>query len=56
MALVLGHEGDGLTTEATAACTHLARIPMPGAVDSLNVAMAAGIALYELQRASAGPA
>jgi tRNA G18 (ribose-2'-O)-methylase SpoU len=56
VALVLGHEGDGLTAEATAACTHLARIPMPGAVDSLNVAMAAGIALYELQRASAGPA
>jgi tRNA G18 (ribose-2'-O)-methylase SpoU len=56
VALVLGHEGDGLSAEATAACTHLARIPMPGAVDSLNVAMAAGIALYELQRTSAGPA
>ena len=56
VALVLGHEGDGLSAAATAACTHLARIPMPGAVDSLNVAMAAGIALYELQRASAGPA
>ena len=56
VALVLGHEGDGLTAEATAACSHLARIPMPGAVDSLNVAMAAGIALYELRRASAGSA
>ncbi len=56
VALVLGHEGDGLTAEATAACTRLARIPMPGAVDSLNVAMAAGIALYELQRTSASPA
>ena len=50
VALVLGHEGDGLTPEAAGACTHLARIPMTGAVDSLNVAMAAGIALYELQR------
>ena len=46
--LALGHEGDGLTPGATGACTHLARIPMIGAVDSLNVAMAAGIALYEL--------
>jgi tRNA G18 (ribose-2'-O)-methylase SpoU len=54
--LVLGHEGDGLTPEAMAACTHLARIPMPGGVDSLNVAMAAGIALYELRRASPGTA
>jgi len=51
---VLGHEGDGLTDHATASCTHLARIPMSGAVDSLNVAMAAGIALYERGR-SAGP-
>jgi len=48
--LVLGHEGDGLTREVETACTHLARIPIGGAVDSLNVAMAAGIALYELQR------
>jgi len=48
--LVFGHEGDGLTPGAASACTHLARIPMTGAVDSLNVAMAAGIALYELQR------
>jgi tRNA G18 (ribose-2'-O)-methylase SpoU len=45
--IVLGHEGDGLSTPTAAACTHLARIPMTTAVDSLNVAMAAGIALYE---------
>jgi tRNA G18 (ribose-2'-O)-methylase SpoU len=54
MAFVLGHEGDGLTPEAMAACTRLARIPMPGRVDSLNVAMAAGVALYEWRRGSAG--
>jgi tRNA G18 (ribose-2'-O)-methylase SpoU len=47
VAIVLGHEGDGLTAAATEACTHLARIPMRSDVDSLNVAMAAGIALYE---------
>jgi tRNA G18 (ribose-2'-O)-methylase SpoU len=45
--LVLGHEGEGLTPATAAACTHAARIPMTTSVDSLNVAMAAGIALYE---------
>jgi tRNA G18 (ribose-2'-O)-methylase SpoU len=49
--LVLGHEGDGLTTATAAACTHVARIPMTTDVDSLNVAMAAGIALYEWRQA-----
>jgi len=49
-ALVLGHEGAGLTAEAMQACTRLARIPMAAGVDSLNVSMAAGIALYELDR------
>ena len=45
--LVLGHEGDGISAATAAACTELARIPMRHEVDSLNVAMAAGIALYE---------
>jgi tRNA G18 (ribose-2'-O)-methylase SpoU len=54
VAIVLGHEGDGLTAPAMQACSHLARIPMPSDVDSLNVAMAAGIALYEW-RASEAP-
>ena len=46
--IVLGHEGEGLTHEAMDACDALARVPMTGAVDSLNVATACGIALYEL--------
>jgi tRNA G18 (ribose-2'-O)-methylase SpoU len=50
--LVLGHEGEGLTAGVLGACTHLARIPTTTMVDSLNVAMAAGIALYELTRAA----
>ena len=50
--LVLGHEGEGLTAGALGACTHLARIRTTEAVDSLNVGMAAGIALYELSRAA----
>jgi tRNA G18 (ribose-2'-O)-methylase SpoU len=48
IAVVLGHEGDGLTDEALAACTTRLRIPINPAVDSLNVATAAAIALYEL--------
>ena len=47
-AIVLGHEGDGLTMAALAACDHHARIPMVSGVDSLNVASAAAIALYAL--------
>jgi tRNA G18 (ribose-2'-O)-methylase SpoU len=47
-ALVLGHEGEGLSQAAIEACTHQARIPIATGVDSLNVASAAAIALYEL--------
>lgn len=50
IAIVLGHEGDGLTAETLEACEHRVRIPMAG-FDSLNVACAAAIALYELKRA-----
>jgi tRNA G18 (ribose-2'-O)-methylase SpoU len=49
VAIVLGHEGEGLTAEALEACEHRARIPMSG-FDSLNVASAAAVALYELKR------
>ena len=48
VAFVLGHEGDGLTDTALAACEFRVRIPMRASVDSLNVATAAAIALYEL--------
>ena len=50
-ALVLGHEGEGLSQAALDACEHHARIPIASRVDSLNVAAAAAIALY----AFAGP-
>ncbi|MNC93835.1 tRNA guanosine-2'-O-methyltransferase [compost metagenome] len=46
-ALVLGHEGEGLSAAAMAACERRVRIPMTG-FDSLNVATAAAIALYAL--------
>ena len=48
VAIVLGHEGEGLTNAALAACTHRARIGMASGVDSVNVATAAAIALYEI--------
>ena len=48
VALVLGNEGEGLTPAAFDACTHRARIPIAAGVDSINVAAAAAIALYEL--------
>jgi tRNA G18 (ribose-2'-O)-methylase SpoU len=47
-ALVLGSEGPGLTPGALRACAARVRIPMAAGVDSLNVAAAAAIALYEL--------
>jgi tRNA G18 (ribose-2'-O)-methylase SpoU len=49
-AIVLGHEGEGLSPEALDACDLHARIPMGHQVDSLNVATACAIALYELTR------
>jgi len=52
LGLLLGHEGNGLTAHAREACDHLARIPMAHGVDSLNVATAAAVALYELSRSS----
>jgi tRNA G18 (ribose-2'-O)-methylase SpoU len=46
LALLVGSEGDGLTREALAASTLTARIPTTPAVDSLNVTIAASIAMY----------
>ncbi len=48
IAVLFGTEGHGLTAEALACCDVRLRIPMSGALDSLNVATAAGIALHRL--------
>jgi len=48
--IVIGHEGEGLSPEALGACDWLARIPMAEGVDSINVATAAAVALYEITR------
>ncbi len=48
--LVVGSESDGLRRLVREGCDHLARIPMAGAMESLNASVAAGIALYECAR------
>jgi TrmH family RNA methyltransferase len=48
--LVLGAEREGLPAEILDRCEEQASIPQPGGGDSLNVAMAGAIALYELAR------
>jgi RNA methyltransferase, TrmH family len=50
MVLVLGAEREGLPPEVLERCGERAWIPQPGGGDSLNVAMAGAIALYELAR------
>ena len=50
LALVLGAEGKGMRQLTAKSCDQLVRIPMKGAVESLNVSVAAGVCLYEALR------
>jgi 23S rRNA (guanosine2251-2'-O)-methyltransferase len=50
VAFVLGSEGDGMRQLTRKSCDQLVRIPMAGAVESLNVSVAAAVCLYEALR------
>ncbi len=57
-ALVLGREGAGLHDLVKRTCDHLLRIPMAGAIASLNVSVAGAVVLFEAarqRRAAAAP-
>lgn len=49
LAIILGTEGDGLSSSTIAACDYTVKIPMSHEVDSLNVAAASAVAFWELR-------
>lgn len=49
-AVLVGGEGEGIPEQLRAAAAQRLRVPMAGKVESLNVAVAAGIVLYEARR------
>ena len=50
LAIILGAEGDGLSSRTIAECDYTVRIPMSHGVDSLNVAAASAVAFWQLGR------
>ena len=48
LAVILGTEGDGLSSDTIARCDYTVRIPMSHGVDSLNVAAASAVAFWQL--------
>lgn len=48
--LLMGNEQQGLTNELAQTCDRLLRIPQAGRADSLNLAVATGIVLFEIRR------
>ena len=51
--IVMGSEGRGLSDALAKACSTLVRIPMRDGPDSLNVAVAAGLMLFEVRKSGA---
>ncbi|MDD9900306.1 MAG: RNA methyltransferase [Alphaproteobacteria bacterium] len=49
--IMMGSEQSGLSSEAVAVCDTLIKIPMTGAVESLNLGVSAGVVMYEILRA-----
>ena len=48
--IVMGSEGDGMSSLVKKNCDYIVSIPMQGHIDSLNVSVAAGILMYEYRR------
>jgi TrmH family RNA methyltransferase len=48
--LIMGNERSGMPPELAEACDTLVRIPMAGGADSLNLAVATGLSIYEARR------
>jgi TrmH family RNA methyltransferase len=48
--LVMGSEGPGLSDDLAQVCSRLVKIPMAGRLDSLNLAVATALMLYEIRR------
>jgi TrmH family RNA methyltransferase len=55
LALLLGSEGTGLADDLLAAAELRVAIPMTGTAESLNLAVAAGVLLYEVRRRTGLP-
>ena len=49
--LLLGSEREGLSVAQAAICERIARVPMVGRLNSLNLAVAAGVILFEMKKA-----
>ncbi len=53
--IVMGNEGQGLSAEVAAACARHVTVPLAGAVESLNVAVTAGVILASLAGVAGAP-